>query len=124
VHSHTAGVPHWREAPGLDPAEPLKLAQTTVGGVPGAAARGCQDGRLAVPFDLDAMPGTGRHVHRDLRRARGSLPSRRQPGHQSLACWVPDRAASVIILVNDEAASITGPRGRTNPLAAGFNRSR
>jgi len=46
------------------------------------------------------------------------------PGYQSLACWVPDRAASVIILVNDEAASITGPRGRTNPLAAGFNRSR
>jgi hypothetical protein len=30
------------------------------------------------------------------------------PGYQSLACWIPDRAASIVILVNDEAASITG----------------
>jgi CubicO group peptidase (beta-lactamase class C family) len=25
--SHTAGVPHWREAPGLDPAEPMKISE-------------------------------------------------------------------------------------------------
>ena len=113
--SHTAGIPHWLEAPGLDPAvpmptgerleiiqatplhsepgaqwhysspgfvlagliverasgqpyreflterilSPLKLAQTTVGGAPGAAARGYKDGQPVAPWDLDAMPGTG-----------------------------------------------------------------
>ena len=113
--SHTAGLPHWLEAPGLDPAEPvriserleiiqatplrtepgaqwhysspgfvlagliverasgqpyrdflaerilspLQLTQTTVGGSPGAAARGCKDGQPVPPWDLDAMPGTG-----------------------------------------------------------------
>ena len=112
---HTAGVPHWLEAPGLDPAEPmriserleiiqatplrtepgaqwhysspgfvlagfiverasgqpyrdflaerilspLRLTQATVGGVPGAAARGYKDGQPVAPWDLDAMPGTG-----------------------------------------------------------------
>jgi CubicO group peptidase (beta-lactamase class C family) len=25
--SHTAGVPHWREAPGLDPAEPMRISE-------------------------------------------------------------------------------------------------
>jgi hypothetical protein len=29
------------------------------------------------------------------------------PGYQSLACWIPDQAASIVILVNDEAVSIT-----------------
>ena len=114
--SHTAGVPHWLEAPGLDPAEPvrisqqleiiqaatplrtgpgaqwhysspgfvlagfiverasgqpyrdflaerilspLQLTQTTVGGTPGAAARGYKDGQPVARWDLDAMPGTG-----------------------------------------------------------------
>jgi len=113
--SHTAGVPHWREAPGLDPAEPigiderlgvvqatplrsepgaewhysspgfllaglivkqasgqplseflaerilspLKLIETTIGGVPEAAAKGYNDGEPVESWDLDAMPGTG-----------------------------------------------------------------
>lgn len=113
--SHTAGIPHWLEAPGLDPAEPmriserleiiqatplrtepgaqwhysspgfvlagliverasgqpyrdflaerilspLQLTQTTLGGTPGAAARGYNDGQPVAPWDLDAMPGTG-----------------------------------------------------------------
>jgi CubicO group peptidase (beta-lactamase class C family) len=25
--SHTAGIPHWLEAPGLDPAEPMKISE-------------------------------------------------------------------------------------------------
>jgi hypothetical protein len=30
------------------------------------------------------------------------------PGYCSLACWVPDRAASIVVLVNDETVSIGG----------------
>jgi CubicO group peptidase (beta-lactamase class C family) len=29
------------------------------------------------------------------------------PGYLSLACWIPDRAASIVILLNDEAADRT-----------------
>jgi hypothetical protein len=29
------------------------------------------------------------------------------PGLLSLACWIPDREAGIVILVNDEAVSIT-----------------
>jgi CubicO group peptidase (beta-lactamase class C family) len=215
--SHTAGIPHWLEAPGLDPAEPmpvsqrleiiqatplrtepgaqwhysspgfllavfiveqasgqpypqflaeqiltpLHLNQTTAGGVPGAAARGYQDGRPVRPFDLDTMPGTGdlwstagnltrftTALHRGQLIAASSLRAMctahasiddgddgepaltttgygygmftgifaghlawyhpgDNPGYRSLACWIPDRAASIVILVNDEAASIT-----------------
>jgi len=214
--SHTAGIPHWREAPGLDPAKPmriserleiiqatplrtepgaqwhysspgfllvgfiverasgqpypeflterilspLKLAQTTVGGAPGGAARGYRDGQPVAPCDLDAMPGTGDiwSTAGDLTRFTTALHSGElitasslhamctahaviddeddgeprltttgygygmfsgnfaghaawyhpgdNPGYQSLACWIPDRAASIVILVNDEAASI------------------
>jgi hypothetical protein len=39
------------------------------------------------------------------------------PGYQSLACWIPDRAASIVILVNDEAASITGLLRQLLPAA-------
>jgi CubicO group peptidase (beta-lactamase class C family) len=215
--SHTAGIPHWLEAPGLNPAEqmriserleiiqatplrtepgaqwhysspgfllaaliverasgqpyreflaerilsPLQLTQTTVGGVPGAAARGYKDGQLVPPWDLDTMPGTGDiwSTAGDLTRFTAALHSGEliaadslremctvhaplddddegeprltttgygygmftgnfaghaawyhpgdNPGYQSLACWIPDRAASIVILVNDEAASIT-----------------
>ncbi len=216
--SHTAGVPHWLEAPGLDPAEPmrisermeviqatplrtepgaqwhysspgfllagliverasgqpyreflterilspLKLTQTTVGGAPGGAARGYQDGQPVPPWDLDAMPGTGDiwSTTADLARFTAALQcgelvaasslramctthaaldddddgeprltttgygygtytgtfaghpacyhSGDNPGYLSFACWIPDLAASIVILVNDEAVSITG----------------
>jgi CubicO group peptidase (beta-lactamase class C family) len=225
--SHTAGIPHWLEAPGLDPAEPmgiserleiiqatplraepgaqwhysspgfvlagfiverasgqpyreflterilspLQLTQTTVGGAPGAAARGYNDGQPVAPWDLDAMPGTGDiwSTAGDLTRFTAALhagellaaSSRRavctahapldddeeeeprltttgygygmftgifaghtawyhpgdNPGYQSLACWIPDRAASIVILVNDEAASITGLLRQLLPAA-------
>jgi CubicO group peptidase (beta-lactamase class C family) len=215
--SHTAGIPHWHEAPGLDPAEPmriserleiiqatplrtepgaqwhysspgfllaafiverasgrpyreflaerilspLKLTQTTVGSTPSATARGYKDGQAVPPWDLDAMPGTGDiwSTVGDLTRFTAALHSGEliaanslramctvhapldddeedeprltttgygygmftgnfagrpawyhpgdNPGYQSLACWIPDRAASIVILVNDEAASIT-----------------
>ena len=39
------------------------------------------------------------------------------PGYQSLACWIPDRAASIVILVNDEAASMTGLLRQLLPAA-------
>jgi hypothetical protein len=41
------------------------------------------------------------------------------PGYQSLACWLPDQAASIVILVNDEAASITGLLRQLLPAALG-----
>jgi CubicO group peptidase (beta-lactamase class C family) len=216
--SHTAGIPHWLEAPGLDPAEPmriserlkiiqatplrtepgaqwhysspgfllagfiverasgqpypeflaerilspLELTQTTVGSAPGAAARGYKDGQPVPPWDLDAMPGTGDiwSTAGDLTRFTAALHSGEliaasslramctvhapldddeegeprltttgygygmftgtfagraacyhpgdNPGYQCFACWISDRAASIVILVNDEAASIMG----------------
>ncbi len=225
--SHTAGVPHWLEAPGLDPAEPmriserrqiiqatplrnepgaqwhysspgfmlagliverasgqtypeflaerilspLKLTQTTVGGDPAGAARGYRDGQPVPPWDPDAMPGTGGiwSTAGDLTRFTAALHSGElvtarslramctaharyddddegeprltttgygygmykgifagraayyhtgdDPGYQSLACWIPDRAASIVILVNDEAASMTGLLRQLLPAA-------
>src|SRR5580704_8764825 len=216
--SHTAGIPHWLEAPGLDPAEPmgiserleiiqatplraepgaqwhysspgfvlagfiverasgqpyreflterilspLRLIQTTAGGTPRGAARGYKDGQPVPSWDLDAMPGTGDiwSTAGDLTRFTAALHSGEliaasslramctahaplddddegeprltttgygygmfagvfagrpawyhpgdNPGFQSLACWIPDRAASIVILVNDEPVSITG----------------
>jgi len=227
--SHTAGVPHWLEAPGLDPAEPmriserleviqatplrtepgaqwhysspgfllagliverasgqpyprflaekilspLQLTRTTAGGAPGAAARGYRDGQPVPPWDLGAMPGTGdiwstagdltrftAALHRGELVAASSLRAMctahaalddedegeprltttgygygmytgvfaghaayyhtgDNPGYQSLACWIPDRAASIVILVNDEAASITGLLRQLLPAAVG-----
>jgi CubicO group peptidase (beta-lactamase class C family) len=218
--SHTAGLPHWREAPGLDPAEPmpvgdrleiiaatplraepgarwhysslgfllaacivrrasgqpypefvaehilspLNLARTIVGGVPGAAALGYRDSQPVPPFDLDTMPGTGDiwSTAGDLTRFTIALHGGElitassldemctthaaidddegdgddgddeprltatgygygmftgafaghpvyfhtgdNPGYLSLACWIPDLAASIVILANDEAA--------------------
>jgi CubicO group peptidase (beta-lactamase class C family) len=225
--SHTAGIPHWLEAPGLDPAEPmriserlaiiqatplrtepgaqwhysspgfllagfiverasgqsypeflaerilspLKLTRTTVGGAPAAAARGYQDGQPVAPWDLGAMPGTGDiwSTAGDLTRFTVALHSGEliaasslramctahapldddeegeprltttgygygmftgvfagraafyhpgdNPGYQSFACWIPDRAASIVILANDEAASITGLLRQLLPAA-------
>lgn len=216
--SHTAGIPHWLEAPGLDPAEPttinerleiiqatplrtepgaqwhysspgfllagfivervsgqpygeflaeqilspLRLARTTVGARPAAAARGYHDGQPVAAWDLDAMPGTGDiwSTTGDLTRfttalhcgellAESSLRAMctahaslndddhgqpqltttgygygmftgifagrtayyhpgDNPGYQSFACWIPDQAGSIVILVNDEAANVTG----------------
>jgi CubicO group peptidase (beta-lactamase class C family) len=227
--SHTAGMPHWLEAPGLDPGEPmriserleiiqatplrtepgaqwhysspgfllagfvverasgqpyreflaerilspLKLTQTTVGGVPGGAARGYKDGQPVVAWDLDAMPGTGDiwSTAGDLTRFTAALHTGEliaasslramctahaplnddeegeprltttgygygmftgifagraayyhpgdNPGYQSFACWIPDRAASIVILVNDEAASTTGLVRQLIPAALG-----
>jgi CubicO group peptidase (beta-lactamase class C family) len=225
--SQTAGVPHWLEAPGLDPAEPmgiserleiiqatplrtapgaqwhysspgfllvgliverasgqpyreflteriispLRLTQTTVGRAPSTAARGYRDGQPVPPWDLDAMPGTGDiwSTAGDLTRFTAALHSGElvsasslhamctpyaaldddedgesgltttgygygmytgifaghaacyhsgdNPGYQSLACWIPDQAASIVILVNDEAASITGLLRQLLPAA-------
>ncbi len=213
--SHTAGVPHWLEAPGLDPAQPmaisqrleiiqatplrtepgaqwhysspgfllaafiveqvsgqpyaefvaerilspLQLAQTTVGGTPEVAARGYRDGQPVTSVDLDTMSGTADlwSTASDLTRFTtalhsGELISTRSlramctqhariddtdeseprltttgygygmyignfggcaawyhtgdnPGYQSLACWMPARAASIVILVNDETTN-------------------
>ena len=225
--SHTAGIPHWLEAPGLDPAEPMRiserlriiqatplrtepgaqwhysspgfllagliverasgqpypeflaerilsplgLTQTTVGGAPARAARGYRDGQPVAPWDLGAMPGTGDiwSTAGDLTRFTAALHSGEliaasslramctahapldddeegeprltttgygygmytgvfagraafyhpgdNPGYQSFACWIPDRAASIVILVNDEAASITGLLRQLLPAA-------
>ncbi len=225
--SHTSGVPHWREAPGLDPAEPmriserlriiqatplrtepgaqwhysspgfvlagfilarasgqpywqflaekilspLQLTQTSMGDVPDAAARGYRDGQPVTPWDPGAMPGTGDiwSTAGDLTRFTAALHSGElitasslramctvhaslddhdagepslattgygygmlianfaghaayyhpgdNPGYQSLACWIPDRAASIVILVNDEAASIPGLLRQLLPAA-------
>jgi len=41
------------------------------------------------------------------------------PGYQSLACWIPGRAASIAILVNDETASMTGLLRQLLPAALG-----
>ena len=217
--SHTAGVPHWLEAPGLDPAEPmeigarlevikaaplrtepgarwhysspafllagliveracgqpyrefltervlspLKLTRTTLGRAPAGAARGHEDGRPVPPWDLDAMPGTGdiwttaddatafiTALHSGELVSADSLRAMRtvhaalgdddeegeprlvttgygygtytgnvaghpafyhtgdNPGYRSFACWIPDLAASIVILVNDDAASVAG----------------
>jgi len=215
--SHTAGVPHWLEAPGLDPAEPmssgerleiiqsaplrtepgaqwhysspgfllaaliverasgqpyreflaerilspLMLTQTTVGGTPAGAARGYRDGQPVTTLDLDAMPVTGDiwSTASDLTRFTAALHSGQlvsasslramctaytalddsdegeprlittgygygmygglfagraawyhngdNPGYLSVACWIPDVAASIVVLLNDEGASIT-----------------
>jgi CubicO group peptidase (beta-lactamase class C family) len=228
--SHTAGVPHWREAPGLDPAEPMSvserlgiilsttlraapgerwhysspgfvlagliverasgqpfreflaerilsplgLSQTTVGGVPGAAARGYRDGQPVPSWDQDAMPGTGGiwSTVGDLTRFSAALHGGElitasslhamstahaalddgddgqprltttgygygmytgifsghpayyhtgdDPGYQSFACWIADQAASIVILVNDEAASITSLVRQLLPAALGI----
>jgi len=227
--SHTAGIPHWLEGPGLDPAEPvriserleiiqatplrtepgaqwhysspgfvlagfiveqasgqpypqflaerilspLQLTRTTAGGAPGAAARGYKDGQPVAAWDLDAMPGTGDiwstagdltrftaalhggqllaasslramcTAHAPLHDEDGGEPRLTttgygygmftgtfaghpawyhpgdNPGYQSFACWIPDRAASIVILVNDEAASITGLLRQLLPAALG-----
>jgi CubicO group peptidase (beta-lactamase class C family) len=217
--SHTAGVPHWHEAPGLDPAEPatiserlttilatplrtepggrwhysspgfllngliaerasgqpyrefvaerillpLKLTQTTIGSTSGPAARGYRDGHPAPSWDLAAMPGTGdlwstagdlsrfttalysgelvtADSLRLMCRAHAALDDEEEegeprlattgygygiftgtiaghtawyhpgdnPGYQSFACWIPDEAASIVILLNDETASLPG----------------
>jgi CubicO group peptidase (beta-lactamase class C family) len=217
--SHTAGLPHWLEAPGLDPAvpmsiterlaavqqgplrtepgaqwhysslgfvlaglivarasgqpypaflaerilSPLKLTSTTVGGGPAGAAfaRGFAGGQPVPPWDLDAMPGTGDiwSTAGDLTRfitalhageliTAGSLTAMctphaplddddageprltttgygygmftgtfgghpayyhpgDNPGYRSFAGWIPDRAASIVILVNREDAEVS-----------------
>jgi CubicO group peptidase (beta-lactamase class C family) len=225
--SHTAGVPHWLEEPGLDPAEPmpisdrltmiqatplrtgpgaqwhysspgfllaaliveqasgqpyrefvterilspLQLTQTTAGGVPDAAARGYRDGQPVPPWDLAAMPGTGDiwSTAGDLSRFTTALHSGElvtagslrlmctahaaldddddseprlittgygygmftgtfaghtafyhpgdNPGYQAFAGWIPDLAASIVILLNDEAANLTGLLKQLLPAA-------
>ena len=208
--SHTAGVPHWLEAPGLDPAvptpaaerltaiqaaplrttpgqawhysslgfvlvgliverasgqpyarflterilTPLGLTETTVGGPPPEpAARGYRDGEPVTPFDLAAMTGTGDiwSTAPDLARFTAALHTKGlitneslhamltphapiedddetlittgygygmftgtfagqpayyhpgdNPGYRSFAGWLPDRAASIVILANDQ----------------------
>src|SRR5580693_1348373 len=191
--SHTAGIPHWLEAPGLDPAEPmgiserleiiqatplraepgaqwhysspgfvlagfiverasgqpyreflterilspLQLTQTTVGGAPGAAARGYNAGELLAassrravctahaPLDDDeeeeprlTTTGYGYGMFTGIFAGHTAwYHPGDNPGYQSLACWIPDRAASIVILVNDEAASITGLLRQLLPAA-------
>lgn len=212
--SHTAGVPHWLEAPGLDPAEPtppgerlaaigaaplrtapgetwhysspgfvlvgliverasgqpyarflterilapLGLTATSVGGPPPEpAARGYRDGAPVTPFDLAAMAGTGDiwSTAADLASFTAALHAGNlitneslhamltphapiedddetlittgygygvftgtsaghavfyhpgdNPGYLSFSGWIPDRAASLVILANDESVRI------------------
>jgi CubicO group peptidase (beta-lactamase class C family) len=229
VLSHTAGIPHWLEAPGLDPAEPmtigarteiiqatplrtepgaqwhysslgfslagsiverasgqpyreflaerilspLRLARTTVGGSPDAAALGYRDGQPVAPWVLDTMQATGgiwttagdlarftaalhggellaasslramRTAHAALDEADDGEPplattgygyamytgifagraayyhNGDNPGYQSFACWIPEQAASIVILANDEAASLTDLVRQLLPAALG-----
>jgi CubicO group peptidase (beta-lactamase class C family) len=226
--SNTAGVPHWHEAPGLDPAEPmgtgerlaavtaaplrtapgtqwhysspgyllvgliverasgrpyqefvtdqilspLKLASTIMGPAPDGAARGYKDGEPVPAWDLDAMPGTGDiwSTTGDLTRFITALQGGElitasslramntahapvddddeggeprlattgygygtyignfaghtafyhtgdNPGYLAFASWVPDLAASIVILVNDETGSVTGLARQLVPAA-------
>jgi CubicO group peptidase (beta-lactamase class C family) len=213
--SHTAGVPHWLEAPGLDPAEPaapgerlaaiwaaplrtapgqawhysspgfvlvglivarasgqpyaqflterildpLDLTATSIGGPPPEpAARGYRDGQPVTPFDLAAMAGTGDiwSTAADLAQFTAALHAGNlitneslhamltphapiedddetlittgygygmftgifagqaayyhpgdNPGYQSFSGWLPDLAASLVVLANDESVSMT-----------------
>src|SRR5689334_23569393 len=213
--SHTGGVPHWLEAPGLDPAEPappaerlaaiqaaplrtapgetwhysspgfvlvgliverasgqpyarflterilapLGLAATSVGGAPPEpAARGYRDGAPVTPFDLGAMAGTGDiwSTAADLTRFTAALHAGKlitneslhamltphapiedddetlittgygygvftgtsaghavfyhpadNPGYRSFSVWLPDQAASLVVLANDDGVRIT-----------------
>jgi CubicO group peptidase (beta-lactamase class C family) len=41
------------------------------------------------------------------------------PGYLSVACWIPDEAASIVILVNDEGASIADLLRQLIPAAVG-----
>jgi CubicO group peptidase (beta-lactamase class C family) len=225
--SHTAGVPHWLEAPDLDPADPmsvgqrveiiqntplrtepgadwhysspgfvlagyiverasgcpyqdflaerilspLQLSHTSLGATPDDAARGYRNAQPVTPFDLSAMCGSGDiwSTAGDLTRFTaalhgGELISSRSlramctrhasidddddeepqltttgygygmfigifaghavlfhpgdnPGYQSLGCWIPDQSASIVILANDEAVSITGLLRQLLPAA-------
>lgn len=225
--SHTAGVPHWLEAPGLNPEEPmsvgerighildaplrlnpgaqwhysspgyvlagsiveraigqpyrdflaerilsrLQLTQTTVGSMPAGAALGYRGSQPVAPFDLNTMPGTGDiwSTASDLSRFTAALHQGEllsptslaamgtaqamidddddgghprlvttgygygmytgifaghsalyhpgdNPGYKSFACWLPDQAASVVILLNDEATEITSLLRQLLPL--------
>ena len=169
---------------------PLKLARTTVGGVPAAAARGYRDGQPVSPFDLDTMPGTGDiwstggdltrftialhggelitasslhaicTAHAAINEDEGDdggdgggdddgqsdsdgeprvtttgygygmftgvfaghtvyFHTGDNPGYLSLACWIPDQAASIVILANDEAASMERLLSQLLPAARG-----
>ena len=229
--SHTAGVPHWREAAGLDPAapmsvgerlaaiqraplrtrpgeqwhysspgfllvgliaerasgrpyaeflterilSPLDLTSTSVGGRPPVlAARGYQDGQPVPPFDLDAMPGTGDiwSTAADVTRFTAALHAGEliadrslramctphaplddddageprltttgygygmftgtfaghaayyhpgdNPGYLTFAGWIPDQAASLVILANDESVDIVSLLRHLLPTALGL----
>lgn len=230
--SHTAGVPHWLEAPGLDPAEsisidtrletllstplrtepgtrwhysslgfllvgviiakasgvhyrdfviqriidPLGLTRTTVGGTPKTAARGYNGGQPVTPYVLHEMPGAGDiwstaedltrftvALHSHLLITAGSLRTMvtahagidddddeqpqlittgygygmftgvfadqralyhpgDNPGYRSLACWFPDQATSVVILVNNESINVTDTLRQLLPGILGTGR--
>jgi CubicO group peptidase (beta-lactamase class C family) len=225
--SHTAGVPHWLEAPGLDPAEPtppgqrlaaiqaaplrtapgqawhysspgfvlvgliverasghpyarflterildpLDLTATSIGGPPPEpAARGYRDGQPVTPFDLAAMTGTGDiwSTAADLARFTAALHAGNlitneslhamltphapiadddetlittgygygmftgtfagqpayyhpgdNPGYRSFAGWLPDLAASLVVLANDESVGMTDLLRQLLPVALG-----
>jgi len=223
--SHTAGVPHWLEAPGLDPADPapaaerlqaiqaaplrtapgqawhysspgfvlvgliverasgqsyaqflterildpLALTATSIGGPPPEpAARGYRDGQPVTPFDLAAMAGTGDiwSTAADLARFTAALHGGElladdslramltphapiedddetlittgygygmftgifagqaahyhpgdNPGYQSFSVWLPDLAASLVVLANDDSVNMTGLLRQLLPIA-------
>ena len=225
--SHTAGVPHWLEAPDLDPADPmsfcqrveiiqntplrtepgaewhysspgfvlagsiverasgrpyqdfvaerilspLRLSHTSLGATPDGAAHGYRNAEPVMPFDLSAMWGSGDiwSTAGDLTRFTAALHTGElissgslrtmctahasidddddeeprltttgygygmftgifaghdvffhpgdNPGYQSLACWIPDQAAGIVILVNDEAVNITDMLRQLLPAA-------
>jgi hypothetical protein len=39
------------------------------------------------------------------------------PGYQSLACWIPERAVSIVVLANDEATNMVGVLRQMLPVA-------
>jgi hypothetical protein len=93
--SHTAGVPHWLEAPGLDPAEPVNIGE-----------------RVAViqRTPLRTAPGAVWHGYGMFTGTFGGHATYYHPGdnpgYLSFAGWIPDQSASIVILANDESVGM------------------
>ena len=83
--SHTAGVPHWLEAPGLDPAEPMRIGErleiiqaTPLRTEPGAQWHYSSPGFVLAGFIVERASG---QPYRDFRRA-DLVPAAVDPDHR------------------------------------------